>query len=507
MHTHKLVDWYLLGDSPERMAAVAGIDRSQGNDTVKAIVPLLVTAIAEHAEHPEGQQQILEAIHLIPRYETVKEALDIEDGIEKLQRAGASMAPTLLGEKHFKIAERVSRRTGAKEKGVRHLVEMALTLLLGRLGYQEASANSLLPLLLGTGAIGLDSDNEEAAEDTGRVSTLEHRRRGLPLWLMMLLPLLFLGGCLYINRDRLSKQFIDGNIAKPSGAVVPTRQLVVSYPPNGSEVYSHDVYLKGTGPIGKSFSIWRAARKLGRFTVDKSGNWEVKLKGPTEWSGEVVYAFKDEKSQSAGQHLIQLKREIEIMNPKSGESAPSAGFLISGTGKKIGETYQVFENGTSIGNFTVDKKGNWKINVPVANPGLRTYLIVNKENHKVSSIQLDIQQVKTGKNCVGPMSISMTRNQTVDAPFRFGGAGNSGQYVITVWRGRRKVGIKYVGLRADCTWNYFSDPGGKKGKPQFIRYEVRPVDSVRQEIKRLALTVMGSGSNYDQYGRYIGPRR
>lgn len=507
MHTHKLVDWYLLGDSPERMAAVAGIDRSQGNDTLKAIVPLLVTAIAEHAEHPEGQQQILEAIHIIPRYETVKEALDIENGIEKLQRAGARIAPTLLGEKHATIAERISRRTGAKEKGVKHLIEMALTLLLGRLGYQEASSTSLLPLLLGTGAIVLNNDTEETAEDTGQISTLEHRRRGIPLWLMMSLPLLFLGGCLYMNRDRLSNQFIDGSISKSSGIALPTRHLVVSYPPNGSEVYSHDIHLKGTGPIGKSFSIWRATRKLGRFTVDKSGNWELKLKGPTAWSGEVVYAFKDEKSQSAGQHLIQLKRELEILNPKSGESAPSAGFLISGVGKKAGETYQVFENGTSIGSFIVDKKGNWKINVPAANPGLRTYLIVNKDNQKVSSLQLNIKQVKTGQNCVRPMSISMTRDQKVDAPFRFGGAGHSGQYVVTVWRGQRKVGIKYVGLRNDCTWNYFSDPGGQKGKPQLIRYEVRPVDSVRQEIKKLALTVMGSGSNYDQYGRYIGPRR
>lgn len=506
MQMHKLVDWYLLGDSPERMAAVAGIDRSQGNDTLKAIVPFLVTAISEHAEHPEGQQQILEAIQIIPRFETVKEALDAENGIAKLQRAGANMAPTLLDEQHSNIAKQVARKTGAKEEGVKQMIDMALTLLLGRLGYQEASPTSLLPLLLGTGAVSINAEDDNA-NDTGRISTLENRRRGLPLWLIWLLPLLLVGGCLYTQRERLSGLSIDTKRPSGTNTDLSQRSLVVGEPANGETVPSHFIELKGTGPIGKSFSVWRDNRKLGRFTVDKAGNWQVKLKDIPELSGETKYILRSEKGEQIGEHLLNLEREIEIVNPAPQESAPSAGFLMNGTGKKPNTTYQLFENGASLGNFTVDGEGQWKINILAAEPGVRTYVVVNQEGHRMGSLKLNIQQVQSTQNCDAAMSISMATNQQINAPFRFGGVGSSSRYVVTVWRGKRRIGTKYVALRSDCTWNYFSDPGGQKDQLQAIRYEVRPVNNSRREVKRLALQVMGSGSNYDQYGRYTGPKR
>lgn len=398
-----ITDWFFHDQGASLLGQAAGLDTETARKALSLGLPRQLQAVSDHAQTPQGWSQIAQAVQIIPRFSSVRDALNSGNGAADLDRAGEKMAPTLLSAARDDLITQLSAETGSGVVGVQRLLSMTLPLILSRLGWRDGAARGVLPALAGlgsdvgaAGAVGAAASSwlahtDNAAVRPGNAATPvvtlapgERRGGAFPLWILPLLLLLGLGGCwtLIANRD---------------------------------------------------------------------------------------------KTQTAGGQTATAAQGIVVTAPKANDTVSAGGFNISGTGK-AGDQYQVFEDGTSIGTFKVGDDGNWTIDVPGPTPGNHTYTVQNAGGEKLLDLPLVVKAGDGTAACTEAPTISLGDNETVSAPFRFGGKGSAKAYTVTVWRGDRQVGTKPVTLTADCTWSYSSNPGGKKGQTDAIRYEVRPSD-------------------------------
>lgn len=147
MNITDLIQSYFDGDNAARLGQAVGVDATLAQKTLATGLPLQLSALAEHAEQPEGQRQVLEAVSSLPNFGSIADVLSASDGASNLQRAGELLAPALLGGKAESILNTVTGQVGGSVNGVQKILHMALPLVLSLLGRQGLNAGNIGSML------------------------------------------------------------------------------------------------------------------------------------------------------------------------------------------------------------------------------------------------------------------------------------------------------------------------------------------------------------------------
>lgn len=273
------------------------------------------------------------------------------------------------------------------------------------------------------------------------------RRGGFPLWLLPLLGVLLLGGCWLLNRQPAA--------VNTSGAAT-TGAATTDTATTGTEATGTDAP-SGTETAG----------------TDTAG---------TDTAGGTETAGAADPAAAAG-----AAGGFAISEPAVDATLPAGGFTMRGTGT-AGETLQILEDGTSLGNVTVSEDGTWSLDVPSPAAGPHTYSVTGAGGTELGTLAATIGAADanaSAANCTDEYSLSITDGQTVSEPFRFGGKGQGQGYSVTVKRGDRTIGVKNIPLDSTCGWSYQSKPGAGA-----VSYEVRPLgDSSAAPLSSVNITV------------------
>lgn len=301
------------------------------------------------------------------------------------------------------------------------------------------------------------------------------------------------------------------------GTVGAEGAFAITTPSDGAEVPVSGFSMQGTGPAGTAYSIYRDDAEVGNFTVGDDGTWNVDVVDAAAPAGQATYTVRDSEGQDVGTLPVTIvageaaapasttaaAADLTVTNPTDGAEVEAGGFDMSGTGTP-GATFQLYEDGVSVGTFTVDDDGNWTVDVAGPGEGAHTYDILDDAGNRVATLPLTVVASTEAQTCSDNLSISLADGENVTAPFRFGGRGSGEAVLVTVWRGERQIGEQRVEISSNCTWSYLSRPGGREGVEKGVRYEVRPEgsDTVAQKV---TLNVTGSGVNFNEQGEYVGP--
>ncbi|WP_216328888.1 DUF937 domain-containing protein [Deinococcus aestuarii] len=318
------------------------------------------------------------------------------------------------------------------------------------------------------------------------------RRRGVPWWLFPLL-LLTLGGGGYLLFSQPARAPALG-AARAAGEGV-----TVSSPTPGSDVPLADLTLRGLGRPGDTLTVEDGGLEVASTRVGQDGAWRVTL--PTPTLGEHAYTVRggdgaaspelrvnvtagnaddpgtagsgaDPEPPAAAGPAALPSEAFDIAEPAPGAQLPPGRFTLRGRGLP-GESLQIVEDDTSLGNVTVGVDGNWSLNVPSPSPGPHTYAVYAPDSTELGRVAVTVETFSslspTG-SCDREYTLSITDGQTVRAPFRFGGVGQGEGYRVTVRRAGRVVGSRDISLDPTCGWSYQSRPGAGA-----VTYEVRPL--------------------------------
>jgi hypothetical protein len=185
---------------------------------------------------------------------------------------------------------------------------------------------------------------------------------------------------------------------------------------------------------------------------------------------------------------------VAFGQPANGAEVSAAGLTLSGTGP-AGQSYEVLEDGTSIGNVAVGADGTWTLAVPAATPGAKTYVLRGADGQEAASLPLTVTAnaaatgAAAGATCTEALTVSLKDGETVSVPYRFGGVGSGEGYTVTVKRGERVIGTRTVTLGEGCAWSYTSNPGGRSGSESRVTYEVRPRGTAVSQAAEATLTL------------------
>ncbi|MFB9993617.1 DUF937 domain-containing protein [Deinococcus oregonensis] len=150
---------YFGGGAAEQLAHVVKLTPDQARTALHAGLPLQLDAIVDHAATSEGREQLVEAIQNLPKFGSVKDALNDADGASNLERAGEMLSPVLLGGHADQIVQTVAANLSAGHtdaptigglySGAQRLMQMALPLLLSFLGQRGLNAGNITSMLPG----------------------------------------------------------------------------------------------------------------------------------------------------------------------------------------------------------------------------------------------------------------------------------------------------------------------------------------------------------------------
>ncbi|WP_162176601.1 DUF937 domain-containing protein [Deinococcus frigens] len=295
-----------------------------------------------------------------------------------------------------------------------------------------------------------------------------------------------------------------------SAADAATVPVVITEPADGARVAAGGLTLRGTGPAGEQFELFHSGLRAGSMTVGADGTWKAvilagaALPGPQRYdlrnaAGQVVARIRLQVAPStqgaagraagnAGTAASAGAARVTVGSPASGAQVPGTDFALSGSGP-AGQTFEVLEDGVSIGSFTVGTDGTWTRQVPGPGAGAKTYVIRSADGQQVASLPVTVEAAPAGDQdaaCTQALDVSLADGETVTAPYRFGGVGGGSAYTVTVKRGERIVGTKTVPVGAGCGWSYTSNPGSSAGP---VTYEVRPADASPSDAPAARLTL------------------
>lgn len=353
---------------------------------------------------------------------------------------------------------------------------------------------------------------------TTTVASTTERRRGFPWWLG-LLPLLLIGGCLWNQNRTQTTTTTTATTTTDAGGII------VSNPESGSNLPPEAFTMSGTAAPDMNLVIEDEGQQVAQATADASGNWTAEIPAPTP--GEHTYSiiggetarseFKVNVTDAAGDVGTDAAAgttdpatgtdgaatggtdtgtgtatepatggtdaagTFAVNEPASGAEVAGTGFNLTGTGE-AGQTYELLEDGVSVGSFTVGDDGTWSTDVAAPSAGEKTYTIRSEDGSEVASLPVTVAAA-TGDvaACTQDLSVSVADGESVTAPFRFGGVGSGEGYRVTVVRDGRTVGTRNIELGAGCTWSYNSNPGGRAGQVNDVTYEVRPIGTETSE--------------------------
>lgn len=318
------------------------------------------------------------------------------------------------------------------------------------------------------------------------------RRGGIPWW-VWLLPLLLLGGCWFVNnQNRTTTTTTTSTAAQQDGGII------VSNPQSDSNLPAQPFTMSGTAAPNMQLKIEDEGQTVAEATADADGNWTAEIPAPTV--GEHTYSiiggegakseFKvnvtDENAEGStdatGTDTSDTDStgtdgaaagDFTVTEPAQNADVAATGFNLTGTGTP-GETYELLEDGVSVGTFTVGDDGNWTADVAAPSEGDKTYTIQDGSGNEVATLPVKVGAgTANAGECSQDLSVSLEDGETVSAPFRFGGVGSSDSYTVTIRRADRVIGTKKIPLGAGCTWSYSSNPGGRSGTVNDVTYEVR----------------------------------
>ena len=175
---------------------------------------------------------------------------------------------------------------------------------------------------------------------------------------------------------------------------------------------------------------------------------------------------------------------FSISEPGPDATLPAGTFTLRGTGTP-GQTVQLLEDGTSLGNLTIGEDGTWSRDVPSPAAGEHTYSVRAEDGSELGRVTATVAAAAARTDrCQDGYTLSISSGQTLSQPFRFGGVGQGEGYRVTVKRGDRIVGTRTVPLDNTCGWSYQSRPG-----PGQLTYEVRPLRNGADPLSVVTLTV------------------
>ncbi|EYB67771.1 hypothetical protein DEIPH_ctg032orf0004 [Deinococcus phoenicis] len=338
------------------------------------------------------------------------------------------------------------------------------------------------------------------------------RRGGFPWWLIPLLLLLLLGGCWLLQR----RPTLPAAVPTTTGAT--SNSILVTNPASGATLPPEDFVMSGTAPAGDTLSIEDQGQQVASANVGTDGQWQAAIPAPTV--GEHTYTISGKDSGTRSEFKVNVRdagstpanggasntgsgdangtapndaatgdvaSTFAITEPAADAQLPAGGFTLRGTGK-AGETVQVLEDGTSLGNVTVLDDGTWSLNVPSPAAGAHTYTVQGVDGTELGRVSATVAAAAAGASaadCTKTYTLSISDGQTVSEPFRFGGVGQGQGYSVTVKRGERTIGTKSIPLDATCGWSYQSRPGAGR-----VTYEVRSLgDAGAAPLSTVTLTV------------------
>lgn len=340
------------------------------------------------------------------------------------------------------------------------------------------------------------------------------------------------GELLYTFQNAAGEQVGELPVVVVGAGDVSQGEFAVTQPPQGADVPVTGFNMRGSGPAGETYRVLRGGTEVGTIEVGENGLWNVDVVDEAAPLGEQTYTVED----AAGEEVATLPLNVvaadqanagsdsfgangdasraaaagnlTIEEPASGAEVPARGFELRGSGAQPGATYQLYEDGVSVGTFRAGDDGSWTVDVPGPAAGQREYTVVDEAGQRVASLPLMVVSgAAAGATCDQPLTLSLDDGERVSAPFRFGGTGSGEGYEVRVFRGERQIGRKTVRLTADCTWSYLSRPGGRAGVEQEVRYEVHPLGTGAGSTPeaQVTLKVTGSGVNFNERGEYVGP--
>lgn len=308
----------------------------------------------------------------------------------------------------------------------------------------------------------------------------------------------------------------DGASAEPSET-----EFSVTTPEEAAEVPTGSFAVAGVGAVGATYKILRDGTEIGTVNADDEGKWESEINDEDALEGERTYIFEDEKGTEvtrlnvvANADLVEEANAegadaedadtdadatgesdeapsvpVVVDSPAEGDEVPAEGFNVTGKGNP-GDTYELLEDGVSVGTFTVAEDGSWTVDVPGTDAGEKNYVVARVDDGtELANFPLVVQAAVESGTCEKDLTMSLSDNENVTAPYRFGGVGNAETYSITVKRDDRVIGTKTVELGGNCVWGYLSDPGGASGSVNTITYEVRAKGTAKTEAPDTTITL------------------
>ncbi|GAA5534744.1 DUF937 domain-containing protein [Deinococcus aluminii] len=533
------------GQAADQLGRAAGFTGGTATRAAQAALPVVLNAIANKGRTEAGAADLLARGRDLQRFTTPDGTLNtalLNDPAETARAEGQGRG--LLGSL-FPNVDAVTGRFGSAVGGsgtsagrlLALMAPLVLSLVLGRaraanlnpagLGSLLAGVAPLLPALLPAGLTSLgallapppqvetvaaavpppprvvQTPPPQATPAPPPVETAAPvapaRRGGFPWWLIPLLLLLGLGGWWLLRQPGTTTAGTTTTGATGNG-------IVVTNPGSGTTLPAEDFVMSGTAPAGTTLSIEDQGQPVASVNVGPDGKWQAAIPAPTP--GEHTYTIGGQNgtrsefkvnvtgaSGSAGNATTggntaangAAGSGFAITEPAASAQLPAGGFTLRGTGTP-GQTVQVLEDGTSLGNATVAADGTWSLNVPSPAAGAHTYSVKGADGTELASVAATVAAASAGAsaaNCTRDYTLSITDGQTVSQPFRFGGVGQGQGYSVTIKRGDRTVGTKTIPLDATCGWSYQSRPGAGT-----VTYEVRPLgDAAAAPLSTVTLTV------------------
>lgn len=336
------------------------------------------------------------------------------------------------------------------------------------------------------------------------------RRRGFAWWLIPLLVLLGLGGC-WLLQPRPETTSSAPATGAGTGVTPAANGVVVTTPASGDSLPAAPLTLSGTAPAGERLTVSEDGEQLAAVTVQQDGRWSAELPAPAP--GEHTYTVSGNGSSSEltvnvagdttgtpgegggdagaaaaaddGGEAARDAGAFTISEPAPNAQLPAGTFTLRGRGTP-GQTVQLLEDGTSLGDLTVGEDGTWSRGVPSPTAGEHTYTLQTEDGTELGRVTATVAAAAARTDsCRDEYTLSVSDGQTVGQPFRFGGVGQGEGYRVTVKRGDRVVGNRAVPLDNTCGWSYQSRPGAGQ-----LTYEVRPLgDAAAEPLSVVTLTV------------------
>ncbi|WP_293913327.1 DUF937 domain-containing protein [Deinococcus sp.] len=544
-----LIEQQIGSAQADHLGQQVGLAPAQAHSVVRALLPLQLGALIDHAQTPAGAQQLLDLAASTPGG-TVHEILSRPGSAEQLEGLGNTLSPTLLGNQEHHLADQVAAHSSSTDSGggggggaidsvqVQRLGRLTLPLLLGLVGQWASSQNlgaaglgaamtplrprlaglippSLTGLLGGLGAAGLGAVGGLAGAAGAALGAV---RSGIPDINLpnVNLPNINVPNMPNLNVPNLNVPSINvpnvnvPDIKLPSGNLPSVDLPSVNVPSvNMSKISTPGVAAPGISATSRPLSTplpnpssLNAAPLVGETQRRGAGwLWALPLALLLGLGGCYLSQQNQAKpattagttpTESTTAPVAGAAGTLAILAPATGGTVAAGAFDLSGTGK-AGDELEVFEDGTSLGKATVGADGKWTLNVPSPAEGKHTYEVKMGALSATSAVTVG-SAAATGTAaagtaatgaCTKDYTLSLKDGESVSAPFRFGGVGAGKGYNVSVMRGGRTIGTKPLPLNASCGWSYNSTPG--KGKVTYIVKE--GLEAAGKQVSSITLNV------------------